>query len=63
MNWQPGRGECDRHRARFGRCRYPEAGQDFGLDAIRIVQADVFAFLGKTAAQYEPSLPIRRGPR
>jgi 16S rRNA (guanine966-N2)-methyltransferase len=35
-------------------CRYiQKQAQDFGLDAIRVVRADVFAFLGRAMTQYE----------
>jgi 16S rRNA (guanine(966)-N(2))-methyltransferase RsmD len=34
-----------------GACRYiQKQAQDFGLDAIRVVRADVFAFLGRAPA-------------
>lgn len=37
-----------------GVCRYiQKQAQDFGLDAIRVVRADVFAFLGRAMTQYE----------
>ena len=37
-----------------GACRYiQKQAQDFGLDAIRVVRADVFAFLGRAMTQYE----------
>lgn len=37
-----------------GSCRYiqQQAG-DFGLDAIRVLRADVFAFLGKAVTQFD----------
>ena len=38
----------------LGACRYiQKQAQDFGLDAIRVVRADVFAFLGRAMTQYE----------
>ena len=37
-----------------GACRYiQKQAQNFGLDAIRVVRADVFAFLGRAMTQYE----------
>ena len=37
-----------------GACRYiQKQALDFGLNAIRVVRADVFAFLGRAMTQYE----------
>jgi len=37
-----------------GSCRYiQKQALDFGLDAIRVVRADAFAFLGRAMTQYE----------
>ena len=37
-----------------GACRYiQKQAQDFGLDGIRVVRADAFAFLGRAMTQYE----------
>lgn len=37
-----------------GSCRYiQKQAQDFGLDAIRVLRADAFAFLGKAMTQFD----------